>query len=225
MPKDIRTKAFVLRRTNYGEADRILNLLTENGHVAVLAKGVRREKSKMSGGIELFCFSEITYHEGKNNSLGILTSSKMLEYYDKIPINLDRLELASTVLKLVGRAAESSGGDAYFDLVKQTFSALNKNINKELIDVWFLLNFAQVSGEEVNLIRDISGLPLAPDMTYVWDIKEKTLRPQMGGFIGANEIKLMRFMLKNTLLTVSRLSDAINLLPAAYFVAKSINNL
>ena len=43
---DIRTKALVLRRTNYGEADRIINFLTEQGVIAAIAKGVRKEKSK-----------------------------------------------------------------------------------------------------------------------------------------------------------------------------------
>ena len=54
MLKDIRTKSIVLRRTNYGESDRILNLLTENGVISVIAHGVRKEKSKLAGGIELF---------------------------------------------------------------------------------------------------------------------------------------------------------------------------
>lgn len=54
MQNDLHTRAIVLRRTNYGETDRILNLLTPEGKKSVLAKGVRREKSKLAGGIELF---------------------------------------------------------------------------------------------------------------------------------------------------------------------------
>ena len=46
--RDLRTKAIVLRRTDYGEADRILNLITPQGKIAVIAKGVRKEKSKLS---------------------------------------------------------------------------------------------------------------------------------------------------------------------------------
>lgn len=44
MQNDLHTRAIVLRRTNYGETDRILNLLTPEGKKSVLAKGVRREK-------------------------------------------------------------------------------------------------------------------------------------------------------------------------------------
>ena len=42
--KDVRANAYVLRRTNYGEADRILNLITPFGKMSAIAKGVRKEK-------------------------------------------------------------------------------------------------------------------------------------------------------------------------------------
>ena len=75
-PRDLRTEAIVLRRTDYGEADRILQLLTPEGKKSVVAKGVRREKSKLAGGIELFSVSEVVIHEGKGD-LGILTGAKL----------------------------------------------------------------------------------------------------------------------------------------------------
>ena len=40
--RDLKTKAIVLKRTDYGEADRILQLLTPEGKKSVMAKGVRR---------------------------------------------------------------------------------------------------------------------------------------------------------------------------------------
>lgn len=60
-----RTQAIVLRRTNYGEADRILQLLTPLGKMSVMARGVRREKSRLAGGIELFGVSDIVVTTGK----------------------------------------------------------------------------------------------------------------------------------------------------------------
>ena len=46
--KQVVTKAIVLARTNYGEADRIVSVLTaDKGKVRLLAKGVRKIKSKM----------------------------------------------------------------------------------------------------------------------------------------------------------------------------------
>lgn len=65
--KTYRTKAVVLRRTNYGEADRILQLLTPDGRRSVMARGVRKEKSKLAGGIELFAVSDVVIGEGKGD--------------------------------------------------------------------------------------------------------------------------------------------------------------
>ena len=225
MSKDIRTKAFILRRTNYGESDRILNLLTENGMVSAIAKGVRKEKSKLAGGIELFCLSEITYHEGKNNSLCTLTSAKMINYFDKIPIDLPKLELASLVLKQVGRVAENFEGSEYFNLVWQMFSCINISNELPLIEAWFWLNFSRIGGEQINLYRDIEGNELAPDMTYIWDISESALKPQIGGNIGANEIKLMRLMLSADLETILRVEDVTPLVHSVLHIAKSVNKI
>ena len=96
--KPLRTTAIILRRTNFGETDRILNLLTPEGQKSVRARGVRKEKSKLAGGIELFCVSDVVIHEGRSD-IGTLTSAKMLKFYQNILTDLERLELASQILK------------------------------------------------------------------------------------------------------------------------------
>lgn len=225
MPADIRTKSFVLRRTNYGEADRVLTLLTEKGLISAIAKGVRKEKSKLAGGIELFCLSEITLHEGKNNVLHVLTSAKMLEYYDKIPVDLEKLGLASLVLKQVRKVAENSDGPEYFNLVHQVFENLNKSGKMDLVETWFWFNLAKINGEQINLYRDIFGNDLVPDLTYVWDTTESALRPQRGGNIGVNEIKMMRLILSTNLSTINRVEKIEQLTPSILHIARSINKV
>lgn len=224
MSNDIRTKAFVLRRTNFGEADRIINFLTEQGMVSVIAKGVRKEKSKLAGAVELFCLSDITVHKGLNNKLGILTSARMLEHYQNIVYKLPELELASLVMKKIAFTAEHVSGSEYFDLLKQILSALNAGVNPELVETWFWFNFAKTGGEQINLIKDVSGEKLAPLKTYVWDSAEAALRPQIGGNVGAEEIKLMRLMLSADLKTVSRINDIVPRLPTILYIGKTINN-
>ena len=100
MQSDIRTKAYVLRRTNYGEADRVLNLITPEGKMSVIAKGVRKEKSKLAGSVELFSLIDLNVHKG-HGEFAILTSAKMLKFYDKIMVDLPRMELAAFVLKKI----------------------------------------------------------------------------------------------------------------------------
>ena len=62
---DLRTEAIILRRTDYGEADRILNILTPSGKISAIAKGVRKARSKLAGGIEMFTLAELLIHSGR----------------------------------------------------------------------------------------------------------------------------------------------------------------
>jgi len=97
--KSIRTKAIVLRRTNYGEADRIIQLLTpENGMLSVMAKGVRKEKSRLAGGIELFARCDVTVGFGKGD-LGILTAARLDVFYSHIMTDYDRLQFGYDIIK------------------------------------------------------------------------------------------------------------------------------
>ena len=66
------TQGIVLRRTDFGEADRILTVLTPaNGKLSLMARGARRSKSKLAGGIELFSTSDLVYIQGKSDLGGL----------------------------------------------------------------------------------------------------------------------------------------------------------
>lgn len=223
MPQSFRTKGFVLRRTNFGEADRILNILTEDGYITAIAKGVRKEKSKLAGGIELCCLSEYTYYEWKNDSMRTLTSAKMLEHYDAIPVSVEKLELVSLFFKKISRLAADAEGRVYFDFLHELFDATNSSDNLQTIEAWFWLNLARISGEAVNFSRDIDGNPLEENIKYIWNQKEQALESRIGGDIDSSAIKLVRFMLNSSLKDTLRIKDAQILIPSIIVIGKSIN--
>ena len=49
-----RTEAVIIRRSDFGEADRLLTLITPMGKRRVVAKGARKTTSRLAGHIELF---------------------------------------------------------------------------------------------------------------------------------------------------------------------------
>ena len=189
--KDIRTLGYVLRRTNYGEADRILNLITPAGKISVMAKGVRREKSKLAGGVEMFTLSEYNVHFGKGD-FGTLTGAKMVQHYGEIMKDLARIELASLILKKVSMAADSSDSAEFFEIVDQSLKSINKNVDLRKVEIWYLLNLVKVMGEEVNLYRDMNGERLLSEQRYDWNGREAVFMMNENGRYGADEIKLMR---------------------------------
>lgn len=219
MPSDIRTHALVLRRTNYGESDRILNLITPVGKIAVLARSVRKEKSRLAGAVELFTVSDVVIHEGRGK-LATLTGAKMLRFYGKILADLTTLELASSFLKRIERAAEQTDNPEFFEILDQALAGLDGGILPAIVSVWFDFNFVRATGEEINLLYDTNGEKLATSQQYTWDDIEQALSPDPQGAIGVNEIKMARLILSAKLKIVASVDKVEEILPKIAHIPK-----
>ena len=201
----LRTRAIVLRRTNYGEADRILQLLTPSGKRSVMARGVRREKSRLAGGIELFAVCDVVIGEGKGE-LGILTSARLIQFYRHIMEDYDRMQFAYTTIKLVAKASEMVDEPEWYDILSEVLMALDvPSISLELIQTWFYLHYSAVLGHELSLYHDIAGEKLEINRQYRYDEAEQGLRPVTDGELGSEHIKLLRLIATRPLKTLAQI--------------------
>ena len=222
--KDLKTRALILRRTNYGESDRILNLITPVGKVSAMAKGVRKEKSKLAGKIEMFTLTEVNLHFGKSN-LATLTGAKMVKFYANILKDFERLELGADFLKKINQVSENIETSEHFEILNQSLAALDDGLDTKIVNTWFLFNLARVMGEQVNLYTDINGNKLDVGSRYVWDVNEKGLRLFNNGEIDANAIKIMRLMWTTDCDVIKRIKNIEVYMPEILRIAKAINNL
>ena len=223
---DTKTKAIVLKRTNYGEADRILQILTENGKISVIAKGVRKERSRLAGSIELFSLSEIVVHKGKGE-LGILTSARLIEFFSAICADLAALEFAGACLRDASRRADQVDNPEFFTLLTQTLTELNHHLAAiDIIHAWWMLNLLRASGEDINLRTDIANQPLQSSQIYVWNTLENALEPTTHHSphpITADHIKLMRLMLTSPLKLTLKIRNSTHLTADILHIAKCLN--
>lgn len=224
--RDLRTKAIVLKRTDYGEADRILQLLTPEGKFSVMAKGVRRSKSKLAGGVELFSVSEVVIHEGKGE-LGILTSAKLLEHYDAFVRDLELLDLGGRLMREASRRSEQVESPEFFNVLRQSLQSAQKHALegsetrwKELLWAWASMNMLAASGEEINLKFDVSGNRLSADEKYVWDVESAALAPHVSGRVSADHIKMMRVMASTPLEVAMKVSGYGNLMDEIGYIVR-----
>ena len=189
----LRTKAIILHRTNYGEADRIMQILTpDQGKLSVIAKGVRREKSKLAGGIELLAVSDVTLHQGKG-SLAIVTSARLVQFYKNILQDYTKLQFAYAVLKDVSKIADSLSEPEFYEIVKVTLESLdNDQIDKRVVELWYRLQMAILLGVGINLATDDNGMKLIEDVTYEFDIESMSFRYSKSGIFTADHIKALR---------------------------------
>lgn len=215
-----RTRAIVLRRTNYGEADRILRLLTPLGQRSVMAKGVRREKSKLAGGIELFAISDVVINTGKGD-LGILTSTQLVHFYRHILEDYDRLQFGYEAINLISRASEDIDEPEWYGVLSEVYMGLDAmSVPLQLTQSWFYLHYAELTGYELNLSVDVAGQPLDSDKTYMYDANERGLRPAEQGDINADHIKLLRILMTKPIQAVAQIGGVDTVLPDIWLIAR-----
>lgn len=193
--KSLLTNAIVLTRTDFGEADRILTVLTpEYGKLRLMAKGVRKSTSKLAGGIELFSVSQLSYIPGKSD-MGTLVSTRLVKYYEAIVKDIDRTMLGYDLLKRLNRVTEDAAEPDYYELLEGTFKGLNDpELAMELLQTWFTARLIKLGGHQPNLVTDTGGQKLQPDQVYAFDFEAMACAPRDKGRISANHIKLLRLL-------------------------------
>lgn len=191
--KQIATKGIVLNRIQYGEGDRILTWLTsEHGKLSLIAKGVRKERSKLAGGIELFSEANISFVKGRGE-VGTLTSTRLLKYYEHIVKDLERTKTGFEFLKTVNKTVESEAGEEWYKLVKQALGGLDDlKLPLELTELWFSLQWLKLSGHSPNLQTLANGGALTADKTYEFSFTDMAFLESPSGPYAADHIKLVR---------------------------------
>lgn len=70
-------EVIIIKSVNFSEADKILTVFgLERGKFSIIAKGIRRIKSRNRGNLQTLTNSKITYFEGRN--LGVLKESEFV---------------------------------------------------------------------------------------------------------------------------------------------------
>ena len=92
-------RGIVLRSVDTREADKILTVLTgEQGKLAVVAKGARSRRSRVTAATQFLAYSEMTLTERRGWQ--ILSEANTIELFSGVREDLERLSLASYFAEL-----------------------------------------------------------------------------------------------------------------------------
>lgn len=218
------TKAIVLRRTNYGEADKIVQLLTpDHGKVGAMAKGVRRGRGKLTGSLELFAISEVTLYKGKGD-LALVTSARIIHFYGDILKSYDRLQAGYQFIKDISRIAESATGPEFYELLAQSFMFLDDaDVQLPLVEIWFRLQMAALLGTALNVSTTAGNARLAPDRRYNFDSGDMMFVEHPHGRFTSDHIKLLRLLVDKNPKVVSHVGGITPLLEDSLWLARMVN--
>jgi DNA repair protein RecO (recombination protein O) len=152
-PRVYKAQALVLRRISVGETDRILTLFTrEYGKLSAIAKGARRELSRIAAVTEPFTFSRVLLAVGQN--LDVLTQGEVREAFQKIRADLTRISFASYFTELVEASLEERQPNPdLFDLLLSSLYILEQAPLPDLVARMFELQALRLLGYEPQLTR------------------------------------------------------------------------
>lgn len=217
MKNQIVTTGIVLTRTDFQEADRILTMITpDQGKVRLMAKGVRRQRSKLAGGIELFSVSQITLLP-RRGEIQTLISSRLEVHFGNIVKDINRTMLGYELLKRMNRITEDAAGPEYFELLRHALAGLNDpDIHADLVELWFGMQLLRITGHAPNLRTDTEGQKLEIDSQYLFEFDQMAFRQQTDGPYNANHVKLLRLAYSvEEPSTLKQVTDAITCAPEA----------
>lgn len=192
-------KGLILRETPYKEADVMLSVLTEcGGKLSVLARGAKRKGSRVSAGIQLLTYSELTLYESGGRFT--LNEAEPLEMFYGVRGDIVKLALGSYFAEVLELAAESESiNPELLRLGLNSLYALAKtNIPHEKIKAVFELKIASLSGYTPNVFG--CGVCGSIDGLSYFDVENGTVMCSScnGGFlkrVDASAVDAMRFIL------------------------------
>ena len=144
---------FIIKRTNFGESDKILTLFTkEEGKIKVIAKGTRKMKSKFSGHTELMSKANFVISKGK--TFGIVTEVDLEENFVGLNLNLKNLKNLYFIIEVIEKSLpEKYPAPELFKLYNDCFYGYKKTGKDELIKLYFISHFLRISGQFPHIKR------------------------------------------------------------------------
>lgn len=148
-----RTEAIVLRRTDFGEADRLLTLFTRDfGKLKAIAKGARKPQSRKTGHVELFMRTKFLIAKGQD--IDIITQAEMVEAYPALREDLVRTTYASYALELLDRfmVEEDRHSDIY-DFLAEALAWFARHDDLLLAARYYELHLLAMAGYKPQLFQ------------------------------------------------------------------------
>ncbi|GAB4151620.1 MAG: DNA repair protein RecO [Candidatus Promineifilaceae bacterium] len=174
--KTYRTEAIVLRRTDFGEADRLLTLYSRDyGKIRAIAKGARKPQSRKTGHVELFMRTNFFIATGRD--LDIITQVETVDTYAPLRQDLVRATYAAYMVELLDRfTPDEDKHIALYDLLRDALGWLAAEEDVRLAARYYELRLLSQVGYQPQLFQCVvSGDPI--------EEQDQFLSAELGGLI------------------------------------------
>lgn len=225
--KEFAATAISLRSYDFSEADKILVLFSkERGIIRAVAKGIKKNKSKFSGRLELLNVNELIIREGKN--MGTITQCETQTVFPKLRLDYDKLIYSLFIGELITLFMnDGEVSEEIFDLIIDTLTIIEKTENPLLYTIWFEVQFLALLGYQSNLTECSICSENIPDMNFKLGLSLTT-----GSIICdqclkiTQNYKIINDSIRNILINLKVLDiDDLEVVTAEYHLLDKIQNI
>ena len=200
----------ILRRTDYGEADRIYTILTPDGKVSAIAKSVRKMTAKLSRHLELLCEIEFMFAKGKN--LDIVTAAQTKQNF-LLAEDYEALKRGFLLLEMSDKLSDIEDTSEIYSCLQQGLKSLKSQSKPVATELAFKLNLLRALGQEPRLDVAIdTQQPVMEGQSYALDYAAGGLVSAASSHpedeLSADALKFWRICLRSGIDNAARINNA-----------------
>lgn len=210
-----KTEGIVLRGIDLGEADRVLTVLTPRlGKLRVVAKGIRRPRSRLGGGLEPLSDVQLVLAVGR--TFDVVTQVALTDPHLGLRNDLEATAAAWYLAELADRFCEErADSHAAFVLLAQGLTALDVPaplVAREVVARWYELHLLEAMGFRPELVRCLEcGAEIEPQGNRYSPVAGGILCPRCAHAahgarpVDPDTLKVMRHLQRSELAGILRL--------------------
>ena len=199
----------MLRKLDYGEADRIFTFLTRtHGKVGAIAKGVRRQESKLGPSLELYGHVDVLLAKGRGE-LDVVAQVQRMPGL-RIAGDVEVMSHAALIAELAERVCEDRHPvDGVYELTVMALDELARETDPRRASAYFmmaaldLLGYAPQLGVCASCERPLAAKPAAFSASAGGFLCDNCALPGMG-LVPLAAIKVLRLMASGDIATYRR---------------------
>ena len=157
MSRDIKTKGIIIKKINFRETSIILDVLTpEYGVISVMAKGIRKQKSKNTGLLEILNELDLILYKNPSSEWYIYRSSQIINAH-LFNIDISTSILLQAPVEVIRQIIISPDDSQEVYQLLETYLEYIKTVNKNgIVIFWrFLLKLFRIIGIEIDITNCI----------------------------------------------------------------------
>ncbi len=195
-------EAIILRRHEFGEADRLITCFTpEYGKLRAIAKGSRKPKSRKTGHVELYTRAKMLINRGRE--LHVISQAEMVEPFMALREDLERGAYATYFAELLDRFTEfEEQNRALYSLLDSAFGWISEpNTDLQLAARFYELHLLELVGFRPSLFKCVIGEEeVKPQDQYFSVVEGGVVCPEhsgggrLGAMLSLNALKVLRYL-------------------------------